>query len=130
MRHRFYLLLTLTAWLFATGSHWDLVQTFAWGRMIAKYAERMPIADAVATTFSPQTMCPLCHAVAEAKQQQSNDPTAPVLKSPGKILLVCAPVAMAPLAPAPVVTGMLAALPLPTGTGRAPPGTGGRGATG
>ena len=35
MRRKLSLVLTLTAWLLATGSHWDLVQTFAYARMFA-----------------------------------------------------------------------------------------------
>jgi hypothetical protein len=47
MRRKFSLILTLAAWLLATGSHWDLVQTFGWGRMIATYSQSMSFAQAV-----------------------------------------------------------------------------------
>ena len=37
IRRQLSLILTLIAWLFATGSHWDLVQAFGWGRMVTIY---------------------------------------------------------------------------------------------
>ncbi len=99
MRHKFSLILTLCAWLLATGSHWDLVQTFAWGRMIATYSQSMSLTKAVQKTFSVEGMCGVCVAVQDAKQHDAtagNTPGAPG-KSLGKILLVFAPVATAPL---------------------------------
>jgi len=97
MRHRVSLILTLAAWLLATGSHWDLLQTFGWGRMIATYSQTLPLAEAVRLTFTPENMCGVCHAVATAKQQQADSPALPGGKLDGKVLLVFAPV------PAPVV---------------------------
>ena len=91
--------MTLVAWLLATGSHWDLIQTFAWGSMIASYSETMPFSEAVKKTFSPETMCRLCHAVADAKKSAANNPAVPNEKVPGKILLVCTPAASALFAP-------------------------------
>lgn len=90
MRHRLSLVLTLTAWLLATGSHWDLVQTFAWGRMIAGYSHTMPLSQAVRLTFTPDNMCGVCRAVADAKQQEDSDrTTVPGGKLDAKILLAC-----------------------------------------
>ena len=73
MRRRLSLISLLCAWLLATGSQWDLVQTFAWGKMIVTYAETMPLTDAVRLTFTPDNMCGVCEAVSEAKQQQADD---------------------------------------------------------
>ena len=81
----------LLAWLFATGSQWDLVQVFAWGRMFADNATTMSLAEAARETFAPDHICPLCQAVSRAKQQQDN-PSTPAAKVPGKILLVFQPV--------------------------------------
>ena len=93
MRRKFSLILTLAAWLLATGSHWDLVQTFGWGRMIATYSQSMSFAQAVKKTFSAGATCGVCDAVATAKQQDAADATAPTApgKSFGKIPLVFAP---------------------------------------
>jgi len=93
MRRKFSLILTLAAWLLATGSHWDLVQTFGWGRMIATYAQSMSFTQAVKKTFSAGETCGVCEAVATAKQQDAADASAPTApgKSFGKIHLVFAP---------------------------------------
>lgn len=93
MRHRLSLVLTLAAWLLATGSHWDLVQTFAWGRMIASYSQSMSLGSAVRMTFTPENMCGVCDAVAEGKQQQDAS-SAPTGKIDTKVLLAYQPVAM------------------------------------
>ena len=92
MRPKLSLILTLFAWLLATGSHWDMVQTFAWGRMIADYCGEMSLSAAVKKTFSADTMCPLCHAVSDAKKSADGDGTTLDTKSLGKIVLVCPPV--------------------------------------
>jgi len=80
----------LIAWLFATGSQWDLVQAFAWGRMFTQYAQTMSVAQAARLTFTPTNMCSVCQAVAKAKQQEENN-AKPELKTPGKLLLALVP---------------------------------------
>lgn len=91
MRRKLSLITMLVAWLLATGSHWDLVQTFAWGRMLANYSQTMPLAQAVKLTFTPDNLCGLCESVSEAKQQQ--DAALPSDGTGfGKIPLVCQPV--------------------------------------
>jgi hypothetical protein len=97
VRQRLSLIFTLAAWLFATGSQWDLVQTFAWGRMFVINAQTMPLLRAAKLTFSPEGRCELCSAVSDAKQQQENSATVPGGKLDAKILLAFEP------APAPVV---------------------------
>lgn len=81
----------LTAWLLATGSHWDLVQTFAWGRMIATYSQTMPLAQAVKLTFTPDNLCGVCESVSEAKQQQPGAALPSDAKATGKIPMVFQP---------------------------------------
>src|SRR5690606_17934753 len=97
------LITLLFAWLLATGSHWDLVQTFAWGRMIATYSQSMSIAQAVKLTFTPDNLCGVCESVSEAKQQQQHPAAPSDGKAFGKILLVHQPspvfVAVAPDGP-------------------------------
>ncbi len=97
MRRRLALLITLTAWLLATGSQWDLVQVFAWGRMLAINTQVLPLIEAAKLTFSPEGRCELCSAVATAKQQQENSAAVPGGKADAKILLAFEP------APSPVV---------------------------
>jgi len=96
MRRRLSLVFTLVAWLLATGSHWDLVQTFGWGRMIATYAQSMPFREAVRLTFTPENLCGVCSAVATAKRE-TDARGAPLDRLAGKVFLVYAP------APAPIV---------------------------
>lgn len=75
MRRNASLVLTLTAWLLATGSHWDLVQTFAWGKMFATYAQSMSYADAARLTFTADNFCGICEIVQEATDaDESNAP--------------------------------------------------------
>lgn len=90
MRRKLSLITMLTAWLLATGSHWDLVQTFAWGRMIATYSHSMSLAQAVKLTFTPDNLCGVCESVSEAKQHQ--DTAMPTdAKTLGKVLMVFQP---------------------------------------
>ena len=121
MRARLSLILTLAAWLLATGSHWDLVQTFAWGNMIASYAQKMSLAAAVKKTFSAETMCHLCHAVADAKKSQSGDSATPGPKSIGKVLLVCAPDRSTFFSPSAACLGVLPELVAPMSAERTAP---------
>ena len=90
MRRKLSLITMLTAWLLATGSHWDLVQTFAWGRMIATYSQSMPLAQAVRLTFTPDNLCGICESVSAARQHQDSALPSEA-KSLGKILLVFQP---------------------------------------
>ena len=104
MRRKLSLITMLFAWLLATGSHWDLVQTFAWGRMIATYSQSMSLTEAVRLTFTPDNLCGICESVSAAKQQQEHDNALPSeAKSFGKILLVYQPV---PVVFAPVLSAV------------------------
>ena len=96
MGRRFQISVILLAWLMASGVQWDLVQTFAWGRMFASYSRAMPVAQAVRMTFMPANMCASCRAVEKAKQQESA-PAVPNGKADGKLILVFEPVPDVPL---------------------------------
>jgi len=110
MRRQFSLVLTLAAWLLATGGHWDLVQTFGWGRMIVTYSHSMPLLQAVEKTFAGDTLCGVCEVVQGAKQQQdANDAKVPGTKAPEKIFLVSAPGALVFASPAPLCVGLVSA---------------------
>lgn len=73
MRQKLALIMTLAAWLVATGSHWDLVQTFAWGKMFATYSQTMSYTDAARMTFSPDNFCGVCEFVADVSQDADDD---------------------------------------------------------
>lgn len=70
MLRRLQLCTVLFAWFLATGSQWDFVQVFAWGRMVAIYSQNMSLPDAVALTFRAEGKCDLCRFVESAKQQE------------------------------------------------------------
>lgn len=70
-------ILVLCAWLFANGAHWDLVQSFAWGRMIATYSQSMPLAEAIRLTFTADNLCGVCEFVADGKTRADSDGNAP-----------------------------------------------------
>ena len=107
MLRRSALILTLVAWLLATGSQWDLVQTFAWGRMIATHSRTMSLQLAVEKTFDGE-MCRICLAVQEAKDQQdAGNAKSPASKLPGKIILTSAPNALVFLSPASFHAGVI-----------------------
>ena len=87
MSRRASLILTLTAWLFATGSHWDIVQTFAWGKMFATYAQSMSYTDAARLTFSADNLCDVCEIVDEAKNGNNSEQSQPGTAGTQKIQL-------------------------------------------
>lgn len=68
MRAKTTRVLLLAAWLFATGSQWDVVQAFAWARMFAQNVRVLPTLDALELTFSPDGQCGLCHLVEDSRQ--------------------------------------------------------------
>ena len=121
MRQRVSLILTLSAWLLATGSHWDLVQTFGWGRMIATYAKTMPVAEAVRLTFTTDNLCSVCELVQESKRSQESSPL-PGGRLETKVLLVFQP-APDVIVDAPQFAAWFSIDPVFAGMGRASPPT-------
>ena len=88
MLRRASLVITLAAWLLATGSQWDLVQTYGWGRMIVAYSRVMPLRMAVAKTFAGEELCGVCVAVQNGRRQQDESGAkAPGPKAPEKIFV-------------------------------------------
>ncbi|MBE2216207.1 MAG: hypothetical protein IAE82_20200 [Opitutaceae bacterium] len=81
----------MSAWLLATGVHWDAIQVFAWGRMFADNARTLPALAALRQTFDPQEMCGMCCAVQQAKREQRE--AVAVGQDMGKAPLVIQPVA-------------------------------------
>jgi hypothetical protein len=94
MRRKVSLLLTLTAWFFATGSQWDVAQTFAWARMFTTYAQSMPLLEAAKKTFSGEELCDVCEVVQDARQDgqaESQSSGAAGAKALGKLPMVMQP---------------------------------------
>ncbi len=92
MRTRPQLIVLLSAWLLATGVHWDAIQVVAWSRMFADNARTLPLLAAVRQTFDPQEMCGMCCAVQDAKREQ-REAASPAAQADGKAPLVIQPTA-------------------------------------
>jgi hypothetical protein len=90
MWRRFQIYAILVAWFIATGSQWDLIQSFGWARMFAGNLETMSFFDAAKATFAPEHVCGICQAVQKARQQEQKSVPANE-KSKGKLLLVLSP---------------------------------------
>ncbi|MDB6168286.1 MAG: hypothetical protein JWM88_1150 [Verrucomicrobia bacterium] len=117
------LVLALMAWLFATGTPLDFVQTFAWSRMIATYSRSMPLMAAVQKSLSGDEMCAVCKAVQAARDEREPDgarTSAP--KAPEKFVFVSAPQAPVFLSPPLKSAGLLSSTAVPVSADRiAPP---------
>ena len=102
MRRKLSLILTLVAWLFASGSHLDLAQTFAWGRMLAINSTELSFGKALQKTFSAGGRCEICSVIDQARQEQAKNATA-TAPTGGKLakdlMLMTAPDAALYLAP-------------------------------
>lgn len=57
---------------------WDAIQAAAWVRMWLENVQTESPADALATTFSSEGMCRVCHAVQAVKQARRDDERAVV----------------------------------------------------
>ena len=122
MRRQLSLVITLFAWLLATGGHWDFVQTIAWGRMFVTNVQTMPVLEAVEKTFSVESRCSVCQAVAHAKEQQDAAGTKPAkTKAPETLLLVSEPLGVVCLIPALTCTGLVTPVAGLAGLDPAPP---------
>ena len=122
MRRRLQISLVLFAWLLATGGHWHLVQTFAWGRMIVAYAKTMPVREALRLTFTADNMCGVCELVNAAQKQQPGNETLPA-GSPldAKTLLVFQPAPVPVFTAPPAGTWSLSDQTTPSAARAAPP---------
>jgi hypothetical protein len=90
VRQRWQTLTVLFLCCVATGSQWDLVQIFAWGRMIADHSHTMSVSEAVTQTFGGE-MCAICRMVANAKRQEQSRSDTPQGKIETKVLLYFEP---------------------------------------
>lgn len=119
MRQRIAIFSLFIAWLLATGSQWDLMQVFAWGRMFAGYVNTMSVGHALEETFDTDKPCALCLAVGKAKQQEDKT-LPPEVRLRDKMLLVFQPVPVL-LATTPGTNQWLIHERKPLSTGRASP---------
>jgi hypothetical protein len=106
LRRRLQLSLVLFLCCLATGSQWEVLQVFAWGRMMVNYSRSEPMAEAVGDTFSGK-MCSICRLVANARHQEQSHPEQPTPQSETKVILFFQSVPLVVVA-APQVVGRIA----------------------
>lgn len=80
-------LVLLLAWLFATGTHWDLVQVAGWTRMWYQSAQTESVVAALDATFAPGATCELC-AVADEGRAGTGPASDALLRPLGRPVLV------------------------------------------
>jgi hypothetical protein len=88
--------LTIIALCLSLGLHWLALQSVAWTAMLVSNACRVPLSQAVETTFDGTHPCHLCHAVAEGKKTENKSE---VLPTTIKIDLICVSRKMTSLPP-------------------------------
>jgi len=86
VRQRIQVLVVTLLCFIAAGAQWDLVQVYAWGRMMADHSRTMTLSDAVSKTFDGE-MCPICRMVAKARQKEQSQSNVPEVRIESKILL-------------------------------------------
>jgi hypothetical protein len=60
----------LIAVLVMSGGHWALLQSIAWGRMIAGFSQQDSLGTAISKTLSGKHPCPLCLKIRSGVQQE------------------------------------------------------------
>ena len=76
--------LAVVALVVSLGGHWAVLQGVAWTTMLARFAQSMPLAQAVIFTFDGKHPCQLCLAVQEGQQAEQKESK---LKTPERLLL-------------------------------------------
>lgn len=68
----------------SVGAHWAILQGVAWTTMVARFAQSMPLTQAVAFTLDGRHPCELCLAVEQGRQAEHKESK---LTPPEKLLL-------------------------------------------
>ena len=64
-------ILVIAALVVMTGAHWFALQTVAWTTMLAaNLSSQQSLTEAVSETFDGKHLCPLCKAIAAAKNSE------------------------------------------------------------
>jgi hypothetical protein len=69
------------------GAHWVVLQSVAWGAMVAQYSQHVPLSQAVAQTFDGEHPCNLCKRISAAQRSERKSDLQSV---PVKPDLICA----------------------------------------
>jgi hypothetical protein len=88
-------ILIIAALVVVTGAHWAALQTVAWTTMFAaNLSSQQSLTEAVSETFDGKHLCPLCRAIAAAKNsEKKSEAVARTMKmefplTAGKIILL------------------------------------------
>jgi hypothetical protein len=83
-------LLCLLALMTGLGAPWWVLQSIAWGRMLAVYSQSDSLPQAVIKTFDGQHPCSWCVAIRAGRQEQRNQqPDTPTTKPDFRTDLFC-----------------------------------------
>lgn len=72
--------LSLAALFFVLGGHWAVMQTVAWGLMLADYAHETTTTEALEKTFDGQHPCAICKKVESGKQSEKKSEVVVAIK--------------------------------------------------
>jgi hypothetical protein len=67
---RFGKLFVIMALIATTGAHWAALQSVAWTTMLADNLRTRSLSESVARTFDGKYPCPICKAIAAARQSE------------------------------------------------------------
>lgn len=73
---RFVFILLTTALVFALKLHLPALQVVAWTGMVVKYAQSVPLGEALEMTFDGDHPCPLCRVIRKAQTADHQEVTA------------------------------------------------------
>ncbi len=72
----------LAALLSASGGHWVVLQSIAWGTMLVDYSRASGVAEAVSRTFDGQHPCALCTSI---QKHRASEKRADIQVASGKL---------------------------------------------
>ncbi len=99
MLRKFGIALAFLALFAIAGGHWAALQTVAWARMLAGYAQcGDSLTQAVSKTFDGAHPCPMCLKIAQAKAKEKQSPAAPAAKDDAPLKATLAEADMRPAA--------------------------------
>jgi hypothetical protein len=79
--------LAIASVLLASGGHWLLLQSVAWGGMLISYSTTTSISEAISRTFDGKHPCKLCKVVQAGREKETERQT--ILPSPRVPDLFC-----------------------------------------
>ncbi len=74
--------LAIASVLLASGGHWLLLQSVAWGGMLISYSTSTSLSEAINRTFDGEHPCKLCKVIQAGREKESDRPTLPSPRIP------------------------------------------------